>query len=62
MSDNQKHEILDLINQVEDKLSTLFHYIEEDETITYDSFRNAEKYIDSLYTSLNNLRELVAFS
>jgi hypothetical protein len=62
MTDNFKSDLLDLINKAEDRVSELFHELENDSTISDESFHNAEKYIDSLFVLLNKMREEVVFS
>lgn len=58
----KKSILLDNLEQLEDGLSNLLHFIEEDEGIPEEQFKVYEKRINKLFSVYNELKEEVDFS
>jgi hypothetical protein len=54
--ENKKDILMDLVNKLENDLMDYLHYIEEDETISDESFKRLDKLSNQPFATLTNLR------
>lgn len=62
ITESKKDTLIDLLRQLENDIASLFHKLEEDQSIPDDKFREYEKQIEKLYYIHNQLNEEVILS
>jgi hypothetical protein len=62
MSDSKRSVLLDYIKRVNNEISTLYHSLEENESISQEEWKVYEKIMDHTYYLLGEIEEEVIFS
>jgi hypothetical protein len=62
MSDSKRSVLLDYIKRVNNEISTLYHSLEENESISQEEWKAYEKIMDHTYYLLGEIEEEVIFS
>jgi hypothetical protein len=62
ISENKRSILLDLIRKLEDEISELYHEIEDDAHIPNDRFKEYEKELDHLLSTLKEIKTEVYYT
>lgn len=62
ITESKKETLMDLLHQLENDITSLFHSLDEDQSISNDKFKVYEKQIERLYALHNQITEEVLFS
>jgi hypothetical protein len=62
ISEEKRETLIGLVNRIGSEITTIYHMLEEDESISLDEYREYEKQIEKMYSILQDLEEEVIFT